>query len=314
MKRNHSVALVGAQAGAFESAQGYAYGRLRVWVQWVTPELAAQWLGAAGPNRNLRVRRVEAIERDLTAKKYVFTGVPIIFDEKGKLIDGQHRLNACVAAGLGFFSFVVTGVRGEKAMDALDDVGARTHGDRLRIQLAADSANSASAVALLLWQFSRANKSAAWARGTYAEVKAAYVKNRVEIDWSARAIGPRIDPGVSSGGAPVLAAFAYARPINPPLIDQAALMYKSGDIPSDDHPMRRLRQFVTVGDRTGIGNKKTSSQFSRHALALVTLAFLERLLMNSQKRGVPKPDIAVLERIAVMRANARKGQEAASVA
>ena len=305
-----SVKLVGSNIDTFDTLNGYPYKRLRVWIQWVTPELAAEWLRTSAPNRNKRPRRVESIGRDMSGKKYVFTGSSIVFDEKNRLIDGQHRLQACVVAGesssfRGFFSLIVAGVRSDKAMDAIDDVAVRTHGDRLRMQLSIENANASAAVALMLWQLASPERSSSWRKPSYSEVKASFLKNQAEIEWANGAIGGRIEPGISSGGAPILAAFAFARPVNPLLIDQAAVIYKSGEIPSDDHPMRRLRSVISAsGPR--IGNKNQSSQFSRHALTLVALAFLERVLVGSKKRGLPKPDVEVISRINALRVKIRK--------
>jgi len=307
----YPVKLVGAGADVFETFNGYSYERLRVWVQWITPQCAADWLKTSAPNRNFRPRRVEAIGRDMAVKKYVFTGSAIIFDEHREVIDGQHRLRACVAAGennpsfRGFFSMVVSGVSGVRAMESIDDVAVRTIGDRLRIQLRIENANSCAAIALLLWQFSRPDRSSSWPKPTYAEVKSTFIKNKTEIEWAIGAIGSRIEPGISAGGAPTLAAFAFARPANPSLIDQAAVIFKSGEIPSDDHPMRKLRQLISASDPR-VGNKSRTSQFSRHALGLVALGFLERLLVGSKKKGLPKPDVEVIARVSAMRAKARK--------
>lgn len=306
-----ATTLVGSSAEAFEFSNGYSYKRLRVWIQWVTPELAAEWLKTSAPNRHLRPRRIESIGRDMCAKKYMFTGVPIIFDDGKELIDGQHRLRGCLAAReknpsfQGFFSTIVMGVRRDRAMDGIDDVSVRTMGDRFRIQLKIENANACAAVALLLCQFANADRSSSWRKFSYSEVKASLLKNRAEIEWAVGAIGARIEPGISSGGAPILAAFAFARPANPALIDQAAGIFRSGEVPSDDHPMRKLRSTVAV-DGPRIGNKNQSSQFSRHALSLVALGFLERILIGSKKRGLPKPDVEVIARISILRTKARK--------
>ncbi len=54
---------------------------------------------------------------------WVLTGAPIIFSISGRLLDGQHRLLACIAADTGFASLVVFGI----AEDAFKyiDIGTR---------------------------------------------------------------------------------------------------------------------------------------------------------------------------------------------
>lgn len=304
------VSLMGAPPDLFEAVNGYPLSRLKVCIQWVTPDLMAEWLKTSAPNRNIRPRRVESISRDMGAKKYVFTGDPIIFDENDELIDGQHRLHAGLAACeknpafRGFFALIVKGVRRDKAIDALDDVAVRTMGDRLRIQLKIENSNACAAISLMLWQFASPDRSSSWRKPSYAEVKACFLKNRTEIEWAVGAIGSRIEPGISSGGAPIQAAFAFARPANPTIIDQAAVIFKTGEVPSDDHPMRKLRSTIAADDPR-VGNKNRSSQFSRHALALVALGFLERVLIGSKRRGLPKPDVEAITRVSILRAKAR---------
>ena len=64
-----------------------------------TPQMAAAWLAAKGPNRNLH-SGVDAYAADMIAGRWDDTGEPLIFDEDGVLIDGQNRLTAQVKAGV----------------------------------------------------------------------------------------------------------------------------------------------------------------------------------------------------------------------
>jgi hypothetical protein len=72
----------------------------------ITPEVAAQWLGDNIKNRPIQNSTVEAFKRDMLAGKWLFAGDPIRFNTKGELMDGQHRLTACVRAGLPFVAMV----------------------------------------------------------------------------------------------------------------------------------------------------------------------------------------------------------------
>lgn len=85
----------------------------------ITPELAEKWLGKNRKNRNISRATVDAYARDMKAGKWRLTYDPIRFDQEGLLIDGQHRLLACLQAGKPFDSLVVEGVAGE-ANDVID--------------------------------------------------------------------------------------------------------------------------------------------------------------------------------------------------
>lgn len=65
----------------------------------IEPHLAESWLTKNVKNRNLTDRIAKKYARDMASGKWKTTGDPIRFDVDGNLIDGQHRLQACVLAG-----------------------------------------------------------------------------------------------------------------------------------------------------------------------------------------------------------------------
>lgn len=64
----------------------------------VTPEMAEEWLGKNALNRNLRETHVDNLKNAILRGEWVYNADPIRFDDKGNLIDGQHRLWAVVFA------------------------------------------------------------------------------------------------------------------------------------------------------------------------------------------------------------------------
>jgi hypothetical protein len=76
----------------------------------VTPELAKQWLEANTNNRPLSETLVITYMIDMLEGRWRYNGDAIRFDHTGRLIDGQHRLHACVEAGVPFETDVVTGL------------------------------------------------------------------------------------------------------------------------------------------------------------------------------------------------------------
>ncbi len=73
----------------------------------VTPEIARAWLDKNTHNRKVTKHHVAKMARDMTKGRFVFTGDPIRFDLNSDLIDGQHRLLACVEADAPFETTVI---------------------------------------------------------------------------------------------------------------------------------------------------------------------------------------------------------------
>jgi hypothetical protein len=107
-----SVPLLGMTEDAAKRQIGYGTTRLRAWVEYVAPEQAEQWLaGSSTSNRKERRRHIDKMARDMCQLRgFKFTGVPIIFDPEGDIIDGHHRLRACIKAGRPFLCLIVWGV------------------------------------------------------------------------------------------------------------------------------------------------------------------------------------------------------------
>jgi hypothetical protein len=81
-------------------------------------------------NRGIRPSVVDAYARYMKAGRWILNGDPIRFDHDGKLIDGQHRLLAIIAADVPIKSFVVRDL-GDEAFITLDSGIKRTMGDEL---------------------------------------------------------------------------------------------------------------------------------------------------------------------------------------
>lgn len=77
----------------------------------ITPEIAGDWLARNTSNRKLRDARVNMIARDIMLGNWTpLTGDTIKFSPKGELLDGQHRLLACIVANTPIDSYVAFGV------------------------------------------------------------------------------------------------------------------------------------------------------------------------------------------------------------
>ena len=107
-------------------------GALKAEVITITPKLAEEWLGKNIKNRAISKRLVSAYARDMTAGYWRLTGEPISFNKNGDMVNGQHRLLACIQALTPFTSLVVYGV-GATASLVLDAGRSRRAGDILKM-------------------------------------------------------------------------------------------------------------------------------------------------------------------------------------
>ena len=118
----------------------------------VTPAMAAEWLTKNTHNRRLIKGHVDTLVASLQRGEWMLNGETIKFARDGRLLDGQHRLSACVTAGVGFSTWVAYGVESE-AFDTID-VNARSRkvSDILSLH-GKENATHLAACVKLLWIF-----------------------------------------------------------------------------------------------------------------------------------------------------------------
>ena len=63
-----------------------------------------------GGNRKVSSVKVAEYEDAMSVDEWPLTGATIVFGKSGRLLDGQHRLRACVRSGKPFRSYVVFGI------------------------------------------------------------------------------------------------------------------------------------------------------------------------------------------------------------
>jgi hypothetical protein len=113
----------------------------------ITPELAKKWLAKNPRNRPLDRKRVAVYASDMTAGRWKLNGETIKFNGDA-MIDGQHRLQACVTSGVPFVSFVIHDVDGD-VFDTIDRGKSRTAGDIFHLMGEKNSRVIASGLAVI---------------------------------------------------------------------------------------------------------------------------------------------------------------------
>lgn len=118
-------------------------------IEKITPDLAVKMLAGNEVNRNLRPRRVDLYAKQMAAGQWRLTGETIVFGPSGELLQGQHRLHACIQADAPFESVVVRGVDPE-SMRHMDSGLARTASDMFTLEGIKHTASTAAMTKLLI--------------------------------------------------------------------------------------------------------------------------------------------------------------------
>lgn len=87
-------------------------------IETITPAQAQAMLNNNHKNRHISRNHVNALARDIEAGAWELTGEPIVLGPTGELLDGQHRLSACIQAGVAIQVLVVRGVKSFEKGDA----------------------------------------------------------------------------------------------------------------------------------------------------------------------------------------------------
>jgi hypothetical protein len=115
--------------------------------QVITPEVARRMLDLNTNNRPLRKSHVEHLSREMKLGRWKVNGDTICLNGS-RLIDGQHRLAACVESGCSFETLVVSGVDSD-VFDTKDVGKKRTASDTLSVRGEINTALLAATLALV---------------------------------------------------------------------------------------------------------------------------------------------------------------------
>lgn len=99
-------------------------------IETITPAIASELLKLNAGNRAINPKHVGRLASYMQEGAFDLNGDAIRIDDGGMLIDGQHRLSACVKAGVSFQTLVVRGLP-SKAFMTIDQGKHRSHADTL---------------------------------------------------------------------------------------------------------------------------------------------------------------------------------------
>lgn len=176
----------------FEPPEGTPPGDPWALLIYITPELASQFLDLNEHNRNKRWDEIDASARDIEDDGWDVNGETVKFDRDGKLLDGQHRLNAIIKAKKTIRTFVVFGLAPE-VQDTVDTGLKRTIGDQLAL---AGNYNGVVLGSLTRWaiQWNKGTRlKGAAIKPTHREIKSFLRDNPILRDAVEFAVGARRD-------------------------------------------------------------------------------------------------------------------------
>jgi len=119
----------------------------------ITPKEAKEWLETKNFNTNRPISKVtvQKYAQEMKAGRWKLNGESIIFGASGRLLNGQHRLNACVLSGVPFTTVMVKGADDE-TFDTIDDGRKRSLGDVLAIR-GEHAAGNLAAGLRFVWEY-----------------------------------------------------------------------------------------------------------------------------------------------------------------
>lgn len=96
------------------------YKRVTHKVELITPEKARKFLANRAPNRNVHRNNVHHLVSEILKGNYKPNGSPIVIDQYGRLMDGQHRCLAISEAGIPVYSDIKYGQNYEDTIEIID--------------------------------------------------------------------------------------------------------------------------------------------------------------------------------------------------
>lgn len=130
---------------------------LKTEVRTISPQDAKELLALNRENRTISDERVTLYACEMLDGNWRLTGeaIKVGIDASGRarLLDGQHRLLACIEAGAAFESLVVEGLT-QDVMAVLDTGKTRTPGDTLRFH-GVENATSIASIARMVVSYER---------------------------------------------------------------------------------------------------------------------------------------------------------------
>lgn len=212
----------------------------------ITPERAAKMLERFFNVRPLLRSHVVELAHAMTMGTWTPNGATILIDEKGFVVDGEHRLRACVMAGVPFRTLVVYGFPRENVMAIDSGQRRRTAGQVVKAR-GTKNANSVAALAKALILSERGIPPARLCQMRTVDVSGLVLfieQDQANLEQAVVAIGPAL----RSTRLPLaaLALIAY-RAATSPKLEPFLTFLATGEGGRRGDPVFALRERVLSG-------------------------------------------------------------------
>jgi len=210
----------------------------------ITPEMARGLLDTAERNRPVRQARVAEWARRMKSGEWQFNADPIRISDKGVLIDGQHRLLACIDTKLPFKALVVRGLP-SSVFITLDNQAPRSLSD----DLAMDEVSNYTVVSAALgwvWLYDKgrmnlSQRPVGTMRGTRQELLEFYHSCNAETWTRAARAGYKAKSLLGSTGLGAACHFIFQR-FSAQKADEYFERLLTGELNADGSPFPLLRK------------------------------------------------------------------------
>lgn len=241
----------------------------------ITPEIAKQMLGFNSNNRPISKATVKQYGEEMRAGNWRLTYEPIVFSNKARLIDGQHRLHACLWSGVAFPARVAFG-DDDSNFDHINIGKKRTGADVFSIYGVPNAALSAGTTRILMGYFDRAVSGGSDPGAKATPVYKLYQRyigfNRLQDSIKFGQLCTNNSKTLKGTSPSVIAAAHYI--CAQKHRSEADLFYRKTlagvGIEKTNDPANRLRSAILANAQSGVGDPKMTM---RQLLALCMLAW-----------------------------------------
>lgn len=153
---------------------------IRTEITTVTPDHAATLLKLNTSNRKVSARNMAKVKEALVSGEWKLNGEAVKIAKDGRVLDGQHRLSACVETGIPFESIIVHGLA-DDTQETMDSGKSRTPADALSLRGYKNSTILA-AIAGAVIKSEKHSTRAAFTNSTSYAVTTPQIVGRVEAE------------------------------------------------------------------------------------------------------------------------------------
>lgn len=241
----------------------------------ITPQMAEKLLERNTRNRKLTESLVHQYARAMTEGGWREAGDAVRIDKNGDLLDGQHRLWACIFSDVGFWANVVTGLEPE-SQEVMDSGRSRTAGDvgSMRGYKYANTRASLAKTVLSLHGSNLFTKPEIWEFHDSIQEAINFVINNFHYPIK------KSITQTSVGAAIVRAWFYYDDKDR--LLRFCEVLRSGMAVNEDEHTAVRLREFLKDGEGKGVRR-------NRRELYLKTQASIRAFMAKRNIRTVQMP-------------------------